>query len=76
VNLISKFIPSRAAIVGALAAVFAALFTWARHDARRDLTETIEKRDVKNAKTISDRVRSDRADPERLYGTEDAGWRD
>ena len=71
-----RLIPSRAAIIGALAAVFAALLAWARRDARQDLKRKIERKDIQNAKDISDRVSSGRADPQRVRPYDNAGYRD
>jgi hypothetical protein len=72
-----RFIPTRAAIAGALVAIFAALMAWARRDARNDLAQETELEDLKNADEIRDRVSDSRADPERLRDDlGGAGYRD
>ncbi len=58
-----RFLPSRTTIATALAGLLAFLFAWARRDARKDVTDTLEKEDLQNADEITDRVSDDRADP-------------
>jgi hypothetical protein len=71
-----RFLPSRAAIYAALAALLAFFVSWLRRDARQDALHQLEKKDQENATAIDTRVRDDRADPERLRPFDDAGWRD
>ncbi|MFV1530505.1 MULTISPECIES: hypothetical protein [unclassified Phaeobacter] len=71
-----RFIPSRAAVLAALAAGFAAFLAWLRRDARQQITETLEKKDLRNANAITDRVSSARADPDSVQPYSDAGYRD
>ncbi len=73
---LSRLIPSRTAMVGALVALFATFLAWLRRDARRDLKQTLKQKDIEHAKELSDRVRTGRADPEQLHKFDDAGWRD
>jgi HAMP domain-containing protein len=75
-RFLAHLIPTRAAFLGAMGAFFAALFAWARRDARQDQIETIEKEDIEHAKDISDRVRTDRANPERVQPYANRGYRD
>lgn len=71
-----RFLPSRAAVIAVLAAGFAAFLAWLRRSARRDVTETLEKKDLQNANAITDRVSSARADPDSVQPYSDAGYRD
>ena len=71
-----SWLPSRAALWTALAALGAAFIAFLRRDARKDLTETLEKKDLTNAKSITDRVHDSRADPKRLQPFDDTGYRD
>ncbi len=71
-----RLIPSRAAILGALAAILAGLFAWTRRAGRKDARRETELEDYKHADEITDRVSDSRADPDRLRPYEGAGWRD
>lgn len=71
-----RFLPSRAAVIAALAAGFAAFLAWLRKDATQEVIETLEKKDLQNANAITDRVSSARADPDSVQPYSDAGYRD
>ena len=71
-----RFIPTRAAIWGAVAAFLAAAVAWARRDARKDQAQEAELEDLKHADEIRDRVSDNRADPDRMRPYDDAGYRD
>ena len=71
-----RFIPTCAAIFAALTAGFGLLIAFFRRDARREVTESLEKKDLENAKELSDRVSNDRINPDRVQPWRDAGYRD
>lgn len=63
-------------IFGVMAAMVAAIIALVRRDARQDIKKNTQQKDVENAKDISDRVRADRDDPDRMQHIGDAGYRD
>lgn len=71
-----RFIPSRAAILAALTAAFAAFLAWVRRDTRQKLTSNLERNDLEHANDIENRVSDARADPDSLRPFKDAGYRD
>lgn len=51
-----RFIPSRAAIWGVLAAIGGFFILWLRRDAKEDVRKELKEKDWENAKEIRDRV--------------------
>jgi hypothetical protein len=74
--MLSRLIPSKAALYAFLAAFGAGVIAWLRLDAKRDQRRDAQIKDYENAEDIETRVTDNRADPERLRKYEDTGWRD
>ena len=64
------------ALWGLIMAAAGVAIAWLRRDAARDARKTDQLKDLKNAKTIKDRVARNRALPERLRKYQDRGYRD